>query len=98
MAQIAAQLLAAAIATGPDVLIPFGGTYQLIVSATAWAGATAALQVKNSDGAYIAMGAGASFTADGTAAVVIGDGATVRMVITGGPPTAVTAWLRRADG
>lgn len=98
MARPAIILLNLAAATGTDTVVG-GGRYHLVVTATAWGGATAKLSLKAANGAYLDVGTDATFTGDGQCIVDIGDGVpAVRGTITGGPPTGVTMTLYQVPG
>lgn len=93
---VAIQVLAGTV-TGQDFRVPFGGPYAIEASSLGWNGATATLQIKTGAGTYASIGSSGVFTADGIAIAVIGDGATVRVAISGGPPSQpVNVWLRKA--
>lgn len=72
--------------TGPDVTVP-GGRFIWTVNAGAWNGATATLQTVGADGATRMPVA--TLTADGAVDVICGQNATLRVAVTGGPPTAM---------
>ena len=68
-----------------------GGSYIWAVTATAWNGATVKLQALGPDGAtYLDVD---SLTANGTKGVVIGEGATVKLAVSGGVPTGLASSL-----
>ena len=68
-----------------------GGSYIWAVTATAWNGATVKLQALGPDAAtYLDVD---SLTANGTKGVVIGEGATVKLAVSGGAPTGVASSL-----
>jgi len=86
-------LLAAASATGSSVAAIAGGSYIWGISG-AWNAATAKLQALLPNG--ISWTDVATATADGAQGVIIGDNATLRVLISGGPPSAVYSNLTPA--
>lgn len=86
-------LLSNAAATSAAFIVGIGGFYSFAIQGT-WAGATAKLQMLGPDGAtYMDIDSTLSFTANGVQGVDLPTGATVRVTITGGPPSAVYASL-----
>lgn len=68
-----------------------GGSYIWAVTASAWNSATVKLQALGPDGAtYLDID---SLTANGTKGVVIGEGATVRLAVSGGVPAGLASSL-----
>ena len=86
-------LLSDASSTG-DWVVVAGGSYTWSAAGT-FSGATLTLQSLGEDGTT-AVDTGATLTATGTYADVleIGDGTSVRVAITGGPPSGITSRLR----
>lgn len=87
-------LLSNAAATGAGVTDIVGGNYVWRAESSNWNGATAKLQVLGLDGVtwvdvLDTAAATVTLTANGYKVVTIGQGATVRVLITSGPPTAV---------
>lgn len=79
-------------ATGLGVGPIAGGNYIWRAEAANWNGATATLQYLQLDGVTwtavrTSAPADVALTANGVVAVTIGDGSTMRVLITGGPPT-----------
>lgn len=91
------QTVLGGVATGVDVPIPFGGTYQLVCTSTNWGTGVATLQIKDSFGTgnYISLAAPAVFSADGVCSIDLGDASVVRMLVTGTPGAAITATLKK---
>lgn len=89
--------LVAGVATAPVTDMP-GATYILTVTAATWAGATLTLQELGPDGAtwlnsIDQAGSPVAFTQNGRKGVVVGEGAWMRLLPTGGAPLAVHAVL-----
>jgi hypothetical protein len=82
------QLLTNAAATGAGVGPVRNGTYIWALAGTV-GGATIKLQTLGPDGATYLDVTGASMTAVGQMQVIIGEGAVVRAVVTGGAPSAL---------
>ena len=89
-------LLNNAAATGPEVLIP-KGEYCFSCSGT-WAGATATLQRRTVDvsAAWLAVGVEATLTANGQCLCEL-PGGLYRVLIAGGPPSAMYANLEPTE-
>lgn len=84
-------LLTNAGASGNPVTGVKNGSYVWAADATNWNGATATLKALGPGGvAYLTVD---TLTANGSKGVVLGEGATVRVDITGGPPTGVNSSL-----
>jgi len=73
-----------------------GGRMSFEASATAWNGATVAVQAKNADGTWSDL-AGSGLTASGRVSVIVGPGS-IRANVTGGTPTAMNAAAWRLRG
>lgn len=82
------QLLENAAATGAPVGPIVQGSYIWAVAGT-FGGATVKLQTLGPDGATYVDVAGASMTANGAMEVRIGGGAMIKVVVTGGVPSAL---------
>lgn len=68
-----------------------GGSYIWAATATAWGGATVTLQALGPDGTtWLSVD---SLTANGAKGVVVGEGATLQLAISGGAPTALATSL-----
>lgn len=68
-----------------------GGSYIWALTVTAWNSATVKLQALGPDGAtYLDVD---SLTANGSKGVVLGEGATVRLAVSGGTPTGLASSL-----
>lgn len=93
------QLLSAATATGAGVGSILGGDYVWRAESSNWNGATATLQFLGLDGSTwfpvrnAANTADVTLTANGQVGVGVGQGSTLRVAITGGPPTAMNSSL-----
>lgn len=88
------KLLENASATGSGVRVLLKGTYVWSAVGT-FSGATLTLQVLGPDGVtYITTAA--TLTAAGTAELRVGAGSTVRVLITGGPPSGIYSNFDRA--
>lgn len=80
--------------TGPSVARIVGGSYGVVCVATAWSGSTATLQYLAPDGttwltATSPSSTTASLTANGSVYAVVGQNATIRLLVSGGSPTAL---------
>lgn len=92
--KLSVPILANVVATGAAVVVGQGGFYSFAVSASAWAGATVKLQILGPDGTtFMDIDTALAFTANGIQGVELPAGATVKGVISGGPPTSVYATL-----
>lgn len=88
--KLAVTLLTNATATGDPVEWP-GGEGRVQLRGT-MGGATVTLQVRDSDDTtYHAVGSDTTFTATGSAGFKLEAGAMIRMLVAGGPPTALYA-------
>lgn len=73
-----------------------GGRYIWTVNATAYNSATVALQALGPDGAtYTSV---TTKTADGSAEVLVGNNATLKLSYSGGTPTSLTSVLAMVEG
>lgn len=70
-----------------------GGDGFMTIEGT-WSGATATLQVQSQHGTWIAVGPDTTFTADGAAGFSLGE-CQIRVLIAGGPPSAVYAYAQQ---
>lgn len=86
------SLLSNASASGSPVSGIVGGAYVWNVVGT-FGGATVTLQALASDGATYQDVTGASVTAGGSVGVVLGNNATVQVVVTGGTPSGLYSSL-----
>ena len=91
----ALTLLSNATATGSAVRAP-AGKYAFAVDGT-FSGATVTLSMLGPDGSsYISCGADAALTAEGAVLAELPDGL-YKAVVTGGPPSAMYATLKRIE-
>lgn len=85
-----------AAATGPAVVLQQGGLYSFNTVGT-FSGATIKLQILGPDDTTYVDVPSASFTAAGVMGVYLPAGATVKAVVTGGPPSGIYSSLALVD-
>lgn len=89
------QLLNDADATG-DPIGPLAGGWYIVTVQGTFGGTTAALTYLGPDGSTYIGAVDGSFTAAGSARVLVGDGCMAKMTLTGGAPSAMFANLTAA--